>query len=236
VVNDLDGARADTVATAIRDAGGRAVACPFDVASSRAVDTTIDTIVREHGSIDVLVNSAGFLRNPPAARERQRAWDERRGRGEPWGSLHATVAVTDELWHSHVSVLLDGVFFCTRAALRHMEARGRGAIVNVASIGGITASPGVPYYAAAKAGVIALTRSIGVEVAGAGVRVNAVAPGPVDTEILGPSLGSASPLAARTPIGRLGDPAEVAAAILFLASDAASFCCGEVLTVSGGFQ
>jgi 3-oxoacyl-[acyl-carrier protein] reductase len=134
-----------------------------------------------------------------------------------------------------MSTLLDGVFYCTRAALRIMEPVGSGAIVNVSSMGAFQRSPTAPHYAAAKAGVVAFTRAVGQEVAGAGIRVNAVAPGPFDTDIAGRlSDGARSALADMVPLGRLGDPAEFAEVVLFLASDDASFCVGEVFTVSGG--
>jgi 3-oxoacyl-[acyl-carrier protein] reductase len=208
---------------------------PFDVSLSSQVEEAVAHLVGVTGRLDVLVNNAGFLQFPPDMRKRVGAWEAARLRGEAWGSLASTTSTDDELWRGTMSVMLDGVFYCTRAALRWMEQSKSGAIVNVSSMGAYQRSPTAPHYAAAKAGVIAFTRSVGQEVAGAGIRVNAVAPGPFATEIAGrlPD-GVKSPLAMTVPGGKLGNPSELAAVVLFLASDEASFCAGEVFTVSGG--
>ena len=167
------------------------------------------------------------------------------------GLLESTVNTDDELWYFHMRVMADGVFFCIRAALREMEKVGSGAIVNVASTGAYERAAELPYYGAAKAVVVSLTRSIGLEVAGAGIRVNAVSPGPVDTNIFGNNrVGRARPTpaldnlpspdqssagsAGAVPLGRFARPDEIASAILYLASEEASFCCGEIFPVTGG--
>jgi 3-oxoacyl-[acyl-carrier protein] reductase len=157
----------------------------------------------------------------------------RRAAGQPGGSFSVTVNTTDTLWREHMAVMLDGVFYGTRAALRHMEPQGAGAIVNTASIGAFYPAPDYPFYAAAKAGVVAFTRSVAHEVAGAGIRVNAVAPGSTATAIMGNTeTGSFS---SRNACGRIGQPSEIAEAILFLASDRASYSFGEILSVSGAW-
>jgi 3-oxoacyl-[acyl-carrier protein] reductase len=234
-VNDVDETAATAAATTLVGAGRRAYPTAFDVSDSRSVDKAFESIAGRFGTVDVLVNNAGLLRFPPGGRRRHEAWDAARAAGRPWGSLGSTLAIDDDQWRLHVSVLLDGTFFCTRAALRLMEPVGSGAIVNVASMGALQRSPAAPHYAAAKAGVLAFTRAVGLEVAGAGIRVNAVAPGPFDTEIAGKlPAGVPSPMAANIPLARLGHPAELASVVAFLASDEASFCIGEIFTVSGG--
>jgi 3-oxoacyl-[acyl-carrier protein] reductase len=234
-VNDIDASLCEHVVAEITARGERALSLPFDVSSSSQVDDAVAHLVGETGRLDVLVNNAGFLRFPRDMRKRVRAWEDAQQRGEPWGSLETTTSTDDETWRTTIAVMLDGVFYCTRAALRVMEPAKSGAIVNVSSMGAFQRSPTAPHYAAAKAGVIAFTRSVGQEVAGAGIRVNAVAPGPFATDIAGrlPS-GVTSPLAMTVPSGRLGEPSELAEVVLFLASDEASFCVGEVFTVSGG--
>lgn len=235
LVNDLDERSATEAAGALTHAGTEAYPTAFDVSQSDSVDNAFAAIADRFGRIDVLVNNAGILRFPPGARRRTEAWEAARSAGRPWGSLGSTVSIDEEQWRLHVSVLLDGTFFCTRAALRIMEQAGRGSIVNVASMGALQRSPAAPHYAAAKAGVVAFTRAVSLDVAGAGIRVNAVAPGPFDTDIAGKlPPGVPSPLATNVPLARLGDPAELAAVVAFLASDEASFCIGEIFTVSGG--
>lgn len=235
VVNDLDPLAVRRACEELTALGLRCAEAVFDVADSHQVDAAFDTIRAELGPVEVLVNNAGLLRLPPGFPARNAAWRQARDEGRPWGSLGSTVAISDEDWRLHMSVLLDGTFYCTRAALLQMEAAGAGAIVNIASMGAFQRSAPAPHYAAAKAGVVAFTRAVGMDVAGAGIRVNAVAPGTFDTEIAGRlPPGKRSPLADGVPIGRLGDPAELAAVVAFLASDEASYCFGEIYTVSGG--
>jgi 3-oxoacyl-[acyl-carrier protein] reductase len=148
--------------------------------------------------------------------------------GEP---IDVTAWLTDEQWRRTMSVNLDGVFFCVRAALRVMLPRRSGSIVNIASAAGVNPVPGLPHYSASKAAVIALTRSVAKEVAGRGVRVNAIAPGGVDTPMAARTPAGVGPA---VPLGRLATPAEIAAAALFLATDESSYVTGETLNVNGG--
>ena len=232
-LNDVDPERAYDAARECNTAGGRCEPLVFDVTDSRSVDLAIDTFVAHEGRIDVLVNNAGMIRSVPGHGERRAAVMDRRAEGHAGGSLSVTVNTSDTLWREHMAVMLDGVFYGTRAALRHMELQGFGAIVNTASIGAFYPAPDYPFYAAAKAGVVAFTRSVGHEVAGAGIRVNAVAPGSTATAIMaGTETGSFS---SRNACGRIGRPEEIAETIAFLASDRASYCFGEILTVSGAW-
>ena len=213
IVADLDGEEAAAVAATV---GGRGVA--LDVTDSAAVDVAIAGLDR----LDVLVNSAG-VDDPPVKAAVARAV----AAGEP---IDVTAWMTDEQWRRTLTVNLDGTFFCLRAALRPMLAAGSGSIVNIASAAGVNPVPGLPHYSASKAAVIALTRSVAKEVAGRGVRVNAVAPGAVDTPMSGRTPPGVGP---SIPLGRMATPAEIAAAALFLASDESSYVTGEILNVNG---
>jgi 2-dehydro-3-deoxy-L-rhamnonate dehydrogenase (NAD+) len=166
----------------------------------------------ELGPLDVLVCSAGV----------------------PGLSLR-TVDVPDEEWRRVLAINADGVFFCNRAVLRGMVDRGYGRIVNVASIAGKEGNPMACAYSASKAAVIALTKSIGKDVARTGVVVNCVAPAVVETPILeGLSGEHVEYMVARIPMGRMGEPEEVAALVCWLASDECSFSTGATYDVSGG--
>lgn len=235
VANDRDPAGATATAEQISAMGGRSESACFDVVDSAAVDNAIDQVVDTHGRLDILVNNAG-TGNPYKAGQLEHAADvaARRSRGETPGSLSITISLTDDEFRRVLDVLLFGVFVCTRAALRHMEPAGSGAIVNIASTAGIMPAPLAPDYGAAKAGVIGFTRSVAHEVAGGGIRVNAVAPGTVDTHLIDRFGILKSGLANRQASGRIGRPEEIAEVVHFLASDASSFCFGEIFTVSGG--
>jgi len=188
--------------------GALGVVC--DVTDEAAVQNLFDTVVREHGRVDVLVNNAGL------------------------GGTASIVEMTDEQWSRVLDVTLTGTFRCTRAAFKVMQQQGSGVIVNNASVIGWRAQEGQAHYAAAKAGVMALTRTAGVEGARFGVRVNAVSPSiamhaflaKVTTDELLDELSS------REAFGRAAEPWEVANVIVFLASDYSSYMTGEVVSVS----
>ncbi len=190
--------------------GEQPLAIPCDVTVQDDVERMIDTAVAALDGLDVLVNNAGL------------------------GGEASIVEMTDEQWAAVLDVTLNGTFRCTRAALRHMTARGRGAIVNNASVVGWRAQAGQAHYAAAKAGVMALTRCAALDVAHTGVRVNAVAPSIALHEHLHRAAGAEllEQLSAREAFGRAAEPWEVANAIVFLASDYASYMTGEVISVS----
>jgi 3-oxoacyl-[acyl-carrier protein] reductase len=149
--------------------------------------------------------------------------------------LDALVRLTDDEWRRLLAVHLDGTFFCTRAAARLMAPRGSGVIVNMASVCGIEGCTGHPHYSAAKAGILGFTRAVAKELIVEGVRVNAVAPGHVDTGTLKDTLDeSRRVIANRTPAGRLARPEEIAATVAFLASDDAAYYVGATLGPNGG--
>ncbi|HKA04600.1 MAG TPA: SDR family oxidoreductase [Acidimicrobiales bacterium] len=183
---------------------------PCDVTDEASVQDLIGRAVERMGGIDVLVNNAGL------------------------GGTADLVDMTDEQWHAVLDVTLNGTFRCTRAVLRHMYRRGRGVVVNNASVIGWRAQAGQSHYAAAKAGVMAFTRSTAMEAAPYGVRVNAVAPSLATHPFLAKVTTEEllAELTAREAFGRSAEPWEVANVIVFLASDYSSYLTGEVLSVS----
>ena len=186
------------------------VALPCDVTDEAQVRALFEAAVAAHGRLDVVVNNAGL------------------------GGTSDLVDMTDEQWARVLDVTLNGTFRCTRAALRHMMPRGSGAIVNNASVLGWRAQAGQAHYAAAKAGVMALTRCAAIEAAPAGVRVNAVAPSlamhPFLAKVTTPQV--LAELEAREAFGRAAEPWEVANVMVFLAGDYASYMTGEIVAVS----
>jgi NAD(P)-dependent dehydrogenase (short-subunit alcohol dehydrogenase family) len=204
------------VAAAIERAGGRPHICRADVTASDAPDQIVGQAVQEFGGIDVLVNAAGVIAT---------------------GTLEAT---TDETWDAMMSVNLRAPFRLMRAAAPHLAAR-KGAVVNVSSVNGLRSFPGVLAYCVSKAGVDHLTRCAAIEMAPLGVRVNAVNPGVTVTNLHRRSGMEESQYAAflersktTHPLGRPGDPDEIASLILYLASDRAAWMTGETIPIDGG--
>jgi 3-oxoacyl-[acyl-carrier protein] reductase len=211
IISDRHERRLGEAATQLAELSGEPpLALVCDVTSQEQVERLFDTAVAEFGQLDVAVNNAGLGGNAPL------------------------VEMTDEQWSTVLEVTLTGTFRCTRAALRHMIPRGSGVVVNNASVLGWRAQAGQAHYAAAKAGVMALTRCAAIEAAPAGVRVNAVSP----SIAMHPHLAKVSSeevlaeLAAREAFGRAAEPWEVADVIVFLASDYSSYLTGEVVSVS----
>jgi len=190
--------------------GSRPLAIPCDVTVEADVQNLIDTAARELGGIDVLINNAGL------------------------GGEANIVDMTDAQWDLVLDVTLNGTFRCTRAALRHMRPRGKGVIVNNASVLGWRAQKGQAHYAAAKAGVMALTRCSAVEAAEFGVRINAVSPSIAMHAFLAKASSEEllDELSSREAFGRAAEPWEVANVMVFLASDYSSYMTGEVVSVS----
>jgi len=189
---------------------GGVLAVPCDVTNEDDVEALFTRVVGELGRLDVLVNNAGL------------------------GGTARLTEMTDEQWNAVLDVTLNGTFRCTRAALRHMVARQSGVIVNNASVLGWRAQVGQAHYAAAKAGVMALTRCAALEAAPAGVRVNAVSPSLAMHPFLSKVIDQETldELVTREAFGRSAEPWEVANVIVFLASDYSSYMTGEVVSVS----
>jgi 3-oxoacyl-[acyl-carrier protein] reductase len=217
------------------DAIGTGLALAADVCDSGAVDAAVAEIERTLGPLDVMVNNAGAVAMdhvrrvaPPLDRQRE----ELAATGVAQTPLDALVRLTDDEWRTVMAVHLDGTFYGARAAARSMASRGGGAIINMASICGLEGCTGHPHYSAAKAAILGFTRSAAKELIVQGIRVNAVAPGFIDS---GGALDAGRRAqVARTPAGRLGTPDEVAATVAFLASDDAAYYVGATLSPNGG--
>jgi len=239
VVNDIRLEAAEATVKEMSDpARGRAIQA--DVADSAQVRAMFATIERELGGLDILVNNAGIALGADEDREALRRKFETRIMETVSGQgiqthLDVTENLSDEAWRRMIAVHLDGTFFCTREALRLMSRQNRGAIINLSSVAALAGLESVPHYSAAKGGILGLTRAVAREVASRGIRVNAICPGYIDTPMTQPM----SPLMraaarSRTPLGRSGEPREVAATALFLASDDGSFFTGQWLSPNGG--
>lgn len=211
VVNDLHAGAAEEVVGRIKESGGQAATAPGDVSDPEDVQRIVAAVREAFGGPEVLVNNAGFLQQKQF------------------------VDLTVEDFDRMIAVHLRGTFLCTHAVLPEMLSVGRGIIVNVASQLGQIGGVELCHYSAAKAGIIGLTKSLAREVSAQGVRVNAVAPGPINTElILGLSEEWQRAKSAELPLGRFGEPHEVADTVAFLASDAASLYVGQTLGPNSG--
>lgn len=234
VVGDIDAERAGSVATAI---GGSAVV--MDVADAVAVDRAVDEVVARHGRLDMMVNNAGIAPPDPGAKgDRMVANQMSRmeGRIDAIVPLDHVVDLADAEWDRMIRVHLYGVFHGTRAALRHMQPARTGRIVNMSSILGLRPAAGAPHYSAAKAAIIAFSRSVADEVAPLGINVNTVCPGYIDTPLLAP-FGEMlrAGITMRIGKGRMGRADDVAAMVRFLCGPESEYCTGEVFSVSGGY-
>ena len=195
--------------------GHRALAIRCDVSDDAQVEAMVDRTVAEFGRLDAAFNNAGVM-----------------------AQISPTADSTREEWDRVIGVNLRGVWSCMKHELRQMERQGSGAIVNCSSIGGLTGIPGIPSYIASKHGVIGLTRTAALEYAAKGIRVNAVYPGTIDTqiarEVVEGDEKKFQELPKAPPIGRMGRPEEIASVVLWLCSPGASYVVGHALVVDGG--
>ena len=234
VVNDMNSEAA--AAMAIELSGDTAV---FDVTDAVAFDTEIDKAVERHGRLDIVINNAGIAPPTDPTRVEQMMLNQMarmEGRIDDLIPPDTTVGLSDADWDRMIRVHLHGTFYGTRAALRHMTPARSGAIVNVSSVLGLRPMSGAPHYAAAKAAIIALTKSVGQEVAPFGIRVNAVCPGWIDTPLLAPMDPMVmAGITMQIPRGRLGTADELAELVRFLCGPESSYCNGDIFAASGGF-
>ena len=211
---DVDAAGAESLAATLCNEGANARAIACDVSSKAEVAGALAATTAAFGSVDILVNNAGIFRAADF------------------------LDITEADWDAVLAVNLKGAFLVGQAVAREMARGGGGAIVNMSSVNGVTAIPSIASYNASKGGIDQLTRNMALSLADYGVRVNAVAPGTIATELARKAvLGSPEAEArimSRTPLRRLGEPAEIAAVCAFLASSAASYMTGEVVVVDGG--
>lgn len=224
-IADLRIEKARKAAEGLKGKGLAVDAAALDVTDSAAVTRCFDQIVEKRGRLDILVNSAGVGQK-----------------------VTPVVELDDAEWHRVIEVTLTGTFYCCRAAARHMEKRESGSIVNIASINGQNPAALVASYNVAKAGVIMFTRSLALELAAYRVRVNAVSPGPVYTEFNKTVMAQRCKTLGLTedqliekirssiPLGRWGEPEDIANAVAFLCSPCSSWMTGEVIRVSGGLE
>ena len=211
VVSDINLEKAEETAKEIEAMGRKAMAIKVDVANSGDVERMVQTILERFGQIDVLVNNAGIARDKLILR------------------------MTEEDWDAVLDINLKGTFNCTKAVVRHMSRQRSGKIVNIASVVGEMGNAGQANYSASKAGVIGFTKTIAREFAQRGINVNAIAPGYIQTPMTEALPEKAKEeLKNMIPLERLGQPEDVAEAVLFLVSNASNYITGQVLNVNGG--
>jgi 3-oxoacyl-[acyl-carrier protein] reductase len=211
VVADINEEEGEKVAKKINENGGVAIFLKMDVCDRGRINKVVEVVMRRHGKIDVLINNSGIVQDAFVSK------------------------MTEQQWDKVIDVNLKGVFNCIQAVVDVMKSHGNGVIINTSSIVGLNGNVGQVNYAATKAGLIGMTKTLAKELGGKGIRVNAVAPGFISTP-----MTAAVPkkilemMKEKTPLRRLGDPRDIANAYLYLASDEANFVNGAVLCVDGG--
>jgi 3-oxoacyl-[acyl-carrier protein] reductase len=212
VVADLQVEKAEAVAQEIAaDTGNKAIAVQVDVSDSESAQAMIDAVTAEFDRVDILVNNAGITRD------------------------NLIMRMSESEFDLVININLKGAFNCTRAVIRKMMKQRSGHIINMASVSGVTGQAGQTNYSSSKAGLIGFTKALAKEVGSRGITVNAVAPGFIETALTVDLPEEIKEMGIKlTPLGRFGQPQDVANAVAFLASDEAAFITGEVLTVDGG--
>ncbi|MCP3870268.1 MAG: 3-oxoacyl-ACP reductase FabG [Gammaproteobacteria bacterium] len=204
-------AGADAISERFKAAGVRGVGIKLDVTQKSSVEALFKVVSGEYGAPSILVNNAGITRD------------------------NLLMRMKDEEWDGIIETNLSSVYRLSKACLRSMMKARKGRIINITSVVGMTGNPGQANYAAAKAGIIGFTKSLAREVGSRGITVNSVAPGFIDTDMTRElSEAQRDDLLGNIPLGRLGDPDDIAAAVLYLASDSASYVTGQTIQVNGG--
>jgi len=215
VVTDRVGEECAPVVEEIKSKGGEAICLKMDVSNKAEVDGAFDEAIKQFGRLDILINNAGIFLPKPA------------------------LEMSEEEWDRTLNINLKGEFLCAQRAAKEMSKNSRGRIINIASIasGGVGIGfEGAAHYAASKGGIIGMTETLAIEFAPLGITVNAVAPGAIDTPMIGEVTEEfLSEIKLRVPLKRIGKPEEVSAAVVFLASDEASYITGATFYVDGGW-
>ena len=235
VVNDVNQESAQRVASQVD--GATSV---FDVTDSQAFEKAVNEVVQQHGRIDILVNNAGIIPANSGKKFDDVVGNEMHRMAGDIASmrpLNILTDLSDDEWDRMIKVHLYGAFYGCRSALKHMQNQRSGSIVNVSSVLGLYPSATAPDYSVAKAGIIALTKSVAYEVAHLGIRVNAICPGYVNTPLLTPlSENIKAAITTQIPVGRMASASELANLLRFVVSPEASYCTGEVFSMSGGYH
>jgi NAD(P)-dependent dehydrogenase (short-subunit alcohol dehydrogenase family) len=223
-IADIDTAGAEETLRGVKAAGGQGLVVKCDVTSSDDVRKMVAATIEAFGKLDILVNNAGAVVG---------------AQGKPTN----LTALSEDAWDRVVDLNLKGVFLCSKEAVPHMKANGYGKIVNLSSLGAISPPSPHPHYHAAKAGVLGLTYDMAAELGPHNIYVNAIMPGPIRTPFFDEIVASKTPeetkaffamIGGQAPLGRMGEPEDIAKAVLFLASDMSSYVTGVVLPVTGG--
>ncbi len=213
---DIDLKKAEETVAEIKKSGGKATAHHVDVTQFKEVENFVKQVVKEHGSIDVMVNNAGIG-----------------GKNQ-----NKTAEHTLEDWHSVIAVNQTGVFYCMKAALQQMMLQGAGNIINIASLAGLKPSGNNLSYSASKFAVVGMTKSAALEYGRKNIRINAVCPGYTHSSLLDQLLASRPDMGERLkqmiPMGRFGEATEVAETVAWLASDSSKYITGQTITIDGG--
>ncbi len=217
VVTDINQADCQKVVDEIKKSGGEAIALKLDVADKSEVDSVVATIVKKFGQLDILINNAGIAQFKPF------------------------LELSEEDWDRTIDINLKGEFLCAQAAAKVMKERKGGVIVNIASVAMGQQGIGIPniaHYCASKGGIVAMTEALATELASFNIRVNAIAPGMIETPMIDVVKSDPKTLEAmlqRVPLKRVGRPEEVSELVVFLASDSSSYMTGSVVVIDGGW-
>lgn len=242
-VNDINPERIRETLEDLHGIEAEGLALGADVGNVDQVNMMFKKLKSTWGTIDILINNAGITFVPGWEDYKNlhhaavsKAADEVRRTGRIQESMKITSSFRDEWWHTTLNVHLNGTFYCTREALRIMEEKGNGKIINMASLAGMHGlALALPAYSAAKGGVISFTKAVAQEVIGSGIIVNAVAPGFVDTTLLDVLDGRIKKiLKAQIPVGRFGTKEEIAKLVAYLATDDANYIVGQIISPNGG--